>query len=218
MKRLGPCCLHYILLGMKPILVCLVISILLLSNSALAAPIYVIKEASGVIRFSTKPPKPGVKADIFTAKGARYSVLGSSLGWNGRLFHNRFNDHIIRASKRFEIDPALVKAVIHAESSFNPKAVSPKGALGLMQLMPATARFHGVKQPFEPSQNIEAGTRHLAQLLKKYKGNLRFALAAYNAGEEAVNQYGGVPPFSETQDYVHRVINLRTRYRSAKVG
>jgi len=110
------------------------------------------------------------------------------------------------------VDEALVKAVIRAESDFVPDAVSPKGALGLMQLMPATARMRGVWKVFEPTQNVEGGVRHLRYLLDRYSGNLRLALAAYNAGEAAVDRSGGVPPYPETIEYLARVMRFRDGY------
>lgn len=115
------------------------------------------------------------------------------------------------AALRNGIPPGLVDAVIQAESSYNPKAVSPKGARGLMQLMPETAGSLGVTDPFSPEENINAGVGLLKNLLEKYDGDYKKALAAYNAGEGAVDRNDGVPPFDETREYVNRVINLYLR-------
>jgi soluble lytic murein transglycosylase len=113
---------------------------------------------------------------------------------------------------RHRVDAALVKAVIRAESDFLPYARSPKGALGLMQLMPATARMHKVWSVFEPKDNIEGGVRHLRLLLDQYNGNVRLALAAYNAGDGAVSRHGGIPPYPETIEYLERVLRFRELY------
>jgi soluble lytic murein transglycosylase-like protein len=107
---------------------------------------------------------------------------------------------------RHGLPPHLVEAVIRAESNFDARAVSPKGAMGLMQLMPGTAVLLGVRNPFDVKQNVEGGVRHLVDLLYRFSGNLRLALAAYNAGEETVRRYGGVPPYPETVGYVERIV------------
>lgn len=110
------------------------------------------------------------------------------------------------AAARHGVDEKLVVKMIAAESNFNPRAVSPKRARGLMQLMPQTAALLSVRDVFDPAQNIDAGTKYLRELLDKYKGDLRLALAAYNAGPDMVEKYGGVPPFTETQNYVQKIL------------
>ncbi len=118
-------------------------------------------------------------------------------------------DHYIdEAAARHHVDPNLVRALVKVESNFNPRAVSPKGAMGLMQLMPDTARRYDVRNPFDAKQNVEAGVRHLKGLLESYKGNVSLSLAAYNAGQGAVERNGGIPPFTETRNYVKRIKNL----------
>jgi Transglycosylase SLT domain len=117
------------------------------------------------------------------------------------------------AAQRHGLDPALVLAVVGVESAFRSDAVSPKGAQGLMQLMPATAASLGVSDPLDPAANLDAGTRHLGSLIERYHGDLVKALAAYNAGSGAVDRHGGVPPYSETRTYVGKVLH---RYRSVR--
>ena len=111
-----------------------------------------------------------------------------------------------RTAVQFEVEPELIDAVIRQESAYNPYAVSHKGAKGLMQLMPATAERFWVMDVFDPAENVQGGEKYLRQLLDRYDGDRRLALAAYNAGEGAVDRYGGVPPYAETQDYVDRIV------------
>jgi soluble lytic murein transglycosylase-like protein len=115
---------------------------------------------------------------------------------------------IDRAAERHNVDPSLVRAVIKVESNFNPNAVSRKGAMGLMQLMPQTARSLNVTNPFDPQQNVDAGVRHLKQLMESYGGDVKLSLAAYNAGAGAVARSAGVPRFAETRNYVNRITQL----------
>jgi soluble lytic murein transglycosylase-like protein len=120
----------------------------------------------------------------------------------------RYVSMIAEAARLHGVDAQLVAAVIKVESDFRPHAVSPRGARGLMQLMPATGEHYGLKDPFDPSANVEAGVRHLKGLLERYDGQVHLALAAYNAGAEAVRRYHGIPPYRETRRYVDKVMAL----------
>lgn len=170
--------------------------------------IYMYRDRQGTLHFSNAPSSPGYRQFLPEYRSSKLPPFGGSARVRRRLF-----DGIIRDSAdRYGVELALVKAVIHVESDFVPQARSPKGALGLMQLMPATARQYGVWRAFDPQENVEAGVKHLRLLLDRYGGNVRFALAAYNAGAEAVERYGGVPPYRETTDYLDRVLYYRRQY------
>lgn len=145
--------------------------------------------------------------------GARVPINGDFAGDGGpdATATGAIRDMARDYASRNRVSPALVNAVIETESSYNPRAVSPRGAMGLMQLMPDVARGLGVENPFEPEENIRGGVTLLRRLLDKYRGDQRLALAAYNAGEGAVDRSGGVPDFPETRDYVERVISAYRR-------
>ena len=182
-----------------------------LTPSKGTAKIYKFKVA-GSTTFSDIPPNRGQyivwKPSCFACN------VNSTIDWNSiRLHTEEFGGFIDSASRQYAIDPALVRAVIHAESNFNPKARSPKGAMGLMQLMPATARSLGVLDASVPANNINGGVQYLATLLKRFKGDISLAAAAYNAGPEAVEKYVGIPPYDETIVYVQRVKLLHQRYK-----
>ena len=122
--------------------------------------------------------------------------------------HGKYSRDIAEASARYGVPERLIWSVIRVESAFDPRAVSPKGARGLMQLMPETATMLGVRDPFDPRQNIHGGTRHLRAMMERFRHDLPLAVAAYNAGEKPVVQYGGIPPYPETQGYVRQVLSL----------
>jgi soluble lytic murein transglycosylase-like protein len=179
----------------------------------------------GVRHYASKPPKG--MAGATALRTIRYSFLetcfacASSPGVNFstlRLNTSAYSSEISRAAKQYGVDEAIVRAIIHAESAFNPNALSRVGAQGLMQLMPATARRFGVGNPFDAGQNIQGGVQYLAWLLKRFNGDLTLAAAGYNAGEGAVDKYKGVPPYNETQRYVQRVGVLAERYRGSVVA
>ena len=137
-----------------------------------------------------------------------------SISLSRKKTENAYDKIILEAAHRHEVHPALIKAIIKAESSYNPKAVSSQGARGLMQLMPRTARAMGVKNSFNPKHNIHGGTKYFKQLLDQFEGNIRLALAAYNAGIEKVKKYGRIPPYKATRSYINKVISYYREYRS----
>lgn len=149
----------------------------------------------------TAPTDPVPASAAGTVTGSNLS----SIGFPGRP-QPTVNDMVNEASGRYRLDPDLVNSVIKAESAFNPRAVSPKGAQGLMQLMPGTASQLGVTNAFDPQANVNGGARYLRELMERYDFDIVKALAAYNAGPEKVNRFGGVPPYSETKLYVKRVV------------
>lgn len=167
----------------------------------------------GTASFSDTPPTKGPYTVLSLTCYA--CNLTSTINWHAtRLQRDAFAPEIGASAQQFGLDPALVRAVIHAESGFNPAARSRAGAVGLMQLMPGTARMMGVTDSTTPRHNIQGGARYLASLLARFKNDISLATAAYNAGPEAVKKYAGIPPYAETQTYVQRVRILYQRYRS----
>jgi soluble lytic murein transglycosylase-like protein len=178
----------------------LVIAAILLVPSAAAAEIR-MEERDGVLYIQNVEPLQVVAPHPPSSPGE--PVVAQTLA--------PYRDLIRAAAARHGLAPELVESVIRVESNFEARAVSPKGARGLMQLMPATAAKLGVRNVFDVRQNIEGGVRHLRHLVDRYGGNLALALAAYNAGAEAVRRHGGIPPYAETRAYVARVLQLLQR-------
>lgn len=142
----------------------------------------------------------------------------SNIDWqNTKLYMTQFADNISQASASYNVEQAFIRAVIHAESAFNPLARSRKGAMGLMQLMPFTAKEMGVRNASDPQENIQGGVKYLAGLLRTFDGDQNLAAAAYNAGPNAVVRHKGIPPYEETQTYVKRVNILKQRYKNQMV-
>jgi hypothetical protein len=179
-----------------------ILSLALLSPCPSEADVYRYVDEQGTLHFTNVPDHGKFKVWIREKRVLFKPSLGSG----------QYDNLIAGAAGRYQVDDALIKAVIKAESNFNHRAVSPKGAQGLMQLMPQTASSLQVKDSFEPESNIEGGVRYLRYLINAYNGHLPLALAAYNAGEKAVARYGGIPPYSETQNYVKRVMENYRRY------
>ena len=185
-----------------------VLGILVIVPSA-RGEIYMYRDSKGTVCFSNAPSAPGYQPYL-----PDFSMTRGVTRWRPDPARRKAFDRIIRdTARRYQVDEALVKAVIRAESDFVPYARSPAGALGLMQLMPATARLHNVSRVFDPRDNVEGGVKHLRLLLSRYQGNVRLALAAYNAGADAVERYNGVPPYSETVEYLNRVLRYHEQYR-----
>jgi soluble lytic murein transglycosylase len=196
---------------MKPLSACIRKSIpwlglfasLLWFTPVLYADVYVYKDKNGVMTFTNVPTHTGFRR-----------VLRESGSPRGAATMRAAYDSLIRTiSGRHSVDADLIRAVIKTESDFNAAARSNKGAMGLMQLMPDTARLLNVVDAFDPGENVEGGVRHLRMLLDRYQGNLELSLAAYNAGSAAVEKHQGIPPFAETQEYVRRVLRFYESYR-----
>jgi soluble lytic murein transglycosylase-like protein len=177
-------------------------AVFLLSPPAGRTDVYRCVDEEGTIYFTNVPDRREFKLWFRESRVLLKPALGSG----------KYDALIAAAAFRYQVDCALIKAVIKAESNFNHRAVSPKGARGLMQLMPQTAASLKVKDSFEPEANIEGGVRYLNYLINLYEGHLPFVLAAYNAGEKAVAKHGGIPPYRETQSYVKTVLDLYDRY------
>lgn len=171
--------------------------------SAAASPpeIYYVASPDGIIIFTDAPTHPRFK-----------KFDGEACECRPRLSGPRLERTIARQSRRYGIHPALLRAVIKAESNFDPAAVSRSGAIGLMQLMPETAVKLAVQNPYDPEDNVQGGARYLRYLLDRYRGDLRLALAAYNAGERRVDRYRRLPPFAETHRYVTTVLRYYRQF------
>jgi soluble lytic murein transglycosylase-like protein len=162
-----------------------------------------------VLFMETSPEAPKEKASIDS------NALASARGKEAeKILHPVIHE----LASHYDVDPGLIKAIIWAESSFNPSAVSPRGAMGLMQLMPATAKSLGVKDILDPQNNIDCGVRYFKQLMVQFHGDERLALAAYNAGSTRVVQYNGVPPFEATQYYIKKVFRYYNRYKDTALS
>ena len=182
--------------------ICTIVGLLLLFADPAYSEVYQYVDRNGVISLTNVPTDTRYKRiDLSTSPASRAQVPVKEL------------DHaILRSARRHRLHPALVRAIIKAESDFDPRAVSRAGALGLMQLMPDTAVQHNVRDAFDPEENIAGGTKHLRYLLDRFHGNLPLALAAYNAGEHTVNRYQSLPPIDETRRYVQKVLRYYRRF------
>ena len=183
--------------------ICLVTLFVCLATAQPAvAQIYTWRDAAGHLVLSNTPQN-GSKVSTHAVPGP--ALMRTTTKPPSARATSRYDDLIEQHAHRHGLPADLIRAVIQAESGFNPRAVSPKGAMGLMQLMPATARELGVLDPFHPGDNIRGGVSYLAGLMTRYGQNVELALAAYNAGPASVERYGAVPPYRETQNYVKRI-------------
>lgn len=187
--------------------------LLLLFQSISLADIYKYVDDEGVMHFTDAPTDRRFKIFMRDLKKDRKLRTKFKIGTLCRN-PDEFEPIVKSVASEYGVDKNLVKAVIHAESGYNPNAVSPKGAKGLMQLMPKTAQGLKVPNSLDPKDNIRGGVRYLRFLLDTFKGDVTLALAAYNAGLSRVNQYGGVPPYQETRNYISRVLSYQKSYQS----
>jgi hypothetical protein len=179
--------------------------------------VYRVDRKDGITEYTNVRPRDGQFALLFSYIATCVACdVHSKINFGSTPLNvEAFKEEVARASADFGVDAALLRAIMHAESAFNPMAISNKGAQGLMQLMPGTASDLGVVNAFDAAENIRGGARYLSQMLRHFNGDERLATAAYNAGPGAVQKYAGVPPYAETQVYVERVATLRDRYRKA---
>ncbi len=194
--------------------------LLTLADTTLAGQVQVYSKPDGTLLFTNRHPglirEPGMHLlETRVYRDEHYKRKPAALTAARR---DAYDDLISTAATRWDVDFAMIKAVVHAESAFDKEAVSRVGARGLMQLMPNTAAALQVTDIHDPRQNINAGTRYLRMMLNQFKGNTRNALAAYNAGPANVQHYGGMPPFAETKHYVSKVIELSEKYRELRVA
>jgi soluble lytic murein transglycosylase-like protein len=177
--------------------------------------VYKFTDKDGIVHYTNVRPAGQQNVKTFSFPCYASDPKCNQLDWEKIPLNRRaFSDEIRAAADVFAVDDALIRAIIHAESAYQPEALSPKGAQGLMQLMPATQAELQVVDVFDPVSNIEGGTLYLSRLLEQFDQSVELAAAAYNAGPGAVLEYGGIPPYKETREYVRRVKILYRRYRS----
>jgi soluble lytic murein transglycosylase-like protein len=195
---------------MKYVVTLLVLGCLFCLTSPSSAGIYRYEDENGVIHFTNCPRDAKFKLYIRESKD---DVGGRNSSFSYIRDSNQYDSLISEFSKKYQVDFALIKAIIRAESGFNPNAVSRKGARGLMQLMPETASRVNVSNSFNPRENIEGGVRYFKYLLSLFNDDLRLSLAAYNAGETIVSEVRSIPPYRETVDYVKKVLSYYQSYK-----
>ena len=189
----------------------------MICSQPLYAEMYKFTDKNGIVHYTNVKPTGQKNVRTFSFPCYASDLSCNQMDWE-KIPLNRlaFADEIRAAADVFMVDDALIRAIIHAESAYQPDALSPKGAQGLMQLMPATQEELQIADVFDPLSNIEGGTLYLSRLLNQFDQNIELAAAAYNAGAGAVNRHGGIPPYKETREYVRRVKILYRRYSSAR--
>ena len=182
-----------------------IIILLISAGSVVHGDIYRYIDENGVMHFTNTPTSSTKNFKLFLREKPKL---------NPRYSTEKYDDIIAKASRQYGVSFPLLKAIIKAESDFDPRAVSKKGAKGLMQIMPENFKLLGLRDPFDPSQNIHAGARYFKQMYDRFKGKLALSLAAYNAGPTAVERYKTVPPYEETEEYVRRVLEFYYNYKN----
>ena len=195
----------------------LLIFVLVGGIQSLYAEMYKFTDKDGIVHYTNVRPVGQKNVKTFSFPCYASDPTCNQLDWEKiPLNRQAFDDEIRAAAQVYTVDDSLIRAIIHAESAYQPEALSPRGAQGLMQLMPETQKELQIDDVFDPINNIEGGTLYLSQLLNQFDQDVDLAAAAYNAGPGAVLEYGGIPPYKETREYVRRVKILYRRYRSAE--
>lgn len=194
---------------------CTLVATVLGNAGTLCADIYRYEDDEGIVHFTDAPTDKRFK--VFMRDLRKDKELRTKLKYASSVNPAEFEQLIKTCSQKYGVNPSLVKAVIHAESGYNPNAVSSKGASGLMQLMPSTAKSLKVADRFNPKDNVEGGVKYLRFLLDTFRGDVSLAVAAYNAGLNKVAKYGGIPPYNETRTYVNRVLSYMKSYQESGI-
>jgi soluble lytic murein transglycosylase-like protein len=187
------------------------VCLLMLTGIPARADIYRYEDEEGIVHFTDAPTDQRFK--IFMRDLKKDKQLRTKLKLASSVNPAEYDQIIATCASKYGVNQSLIKAVIHAESGYNPNAVSSKGASGLMQLMPGTARSLKVSNSFDPQDNVEGGVKYLRFLLDTFRGDVSLAVAAYNAGLNKVARYGGIPPYNETRTYVNRVLSYMQTYQ-----
>ena len=201
-----------ILMFNMPVLLMLQVCLMILVVSPTCADIYRYEDDDGIVHFTDAPTDRRFK--VFMRDLKKDKQLRTRLQLSSSVNPAEYDHIISTCASKYGVNQSLIKAVIQAESGYNPNAISRKGASGLMQLMPGTARSLNVSNSFDPKDNVEGGVKYLRFLLDTFRGDVSLAVAAYNAGLNKVAKYGGIPPYNETRTYVNRVLSYMQSYQA----